>query len=582
MPHFEQLGPYRLGRKLGQGGMGSVFAAVDTETNQPVAVKLLAPQMAAEEGFRIRFEAEIDSLKKLRHPNIVRLFGYGEQSGALYYAMELVDGPSLEDELKAGRRFEWREATDIGIQLCKALKHAHDHGIVHRDIKPANLLLDPQGAVKLSDFGIARLFGNTRMTSEGGILGTAEYMAPEQADGRPATERSDQYSLGCVLYALLAGRAPFRTASFVEMLHAQRFTQPEPLRRFAPHCPAELQRIIHQLLDKDPGKRFTNTLMLARALEAMQRALSLPASDEPDQAISSSPTRTTSGHSPDSLAATVTPSATGVDDAYELDSPERTQVSGDFAAKAAPTLRPEPVRKFTKVEDEPARHAGLDDFKRVLAAPQTWGLTLLLLLALGFLIYKLSPDSADGLAAKIDAISQGPDGDKAAQAQLAEFVLRFPDDQRTPEMQERLTAIELARRSLQIKLRGRSTAGESLSATERLYTEATSLAVADPEAAIVKLQALVDVYDDPVATAESREFVELAKKEIDRLKAQVTEFSAVHRKLIAEQLARAEKLKGAEPTAARKIWSGIVELYGNKPWAADEVQRAKEKLSAEN
>ena len=282
---FEQLGPYRLGKKLGQGGMGAVYAGVDSETGEAAAIKVLSPALAAEEGFRVRFEAEIESLKKLRHPNIVRLYGYGEQAGTLFYAMELVDGTSLEDELRAGRRFEWREVTQIAIKLCRALKHAHDHGVIHRDLKPANLLLTADGEIKLSDFGIARLFGNTRLTSDGGVLGTAEYMAPEQADGRTVTDRCDQYSLGGVLYALLAGRPPFRAKTLVEMLQLQRFAEPEPVTRFAPQTPAELARIIHQLLEKEPQRRFANTLMLARSLEAMERGLSIATSRDDDFVI---------------------------------------------------------------------------------------------------------------------------------------------------------------------------------------------------------------------------------------------------------------------------------------------------------
>jgi serine/threonine-protein kinase len=238
-----------------------------------VAVKVLAPAMAAEEGFRGRFEAEIESLKKLKHPNIVRLFGYGEQDGTMYYAMELVDGASLEEEIGNRRRFDWREVTQIAVRLCRALKHAHDHGIIHRDLKPANILMSRDGEVKLSDFGIARLFGNTRMTNDGGVLGTAEYMAPEQADGRPITDRCDQYSLGGVMFTLLAGRPPFRASSFVEMLQMQRFSEAQPVSCYAPDTPAELDRIIAQLLEKDPAKRFSNAMMLARALEAMEKGL---------------------------------------------------------------------------------------------------------------------------------------------------------------------------------------------------------------------------------------------------------------------------------------------------------------------
>ena len=176
---LEQLGPYKIVKKLGRGGMGTVYEAINVQTNEPAAVKLLTPHLADEEGFRERFGTEIETLKKLKHPNIVRLLGYGIQDGHPYYAMELVPGSNLEDELQAGRRFEWRETTRAAIKLCRALKHAHDHGVIHRDLKPANLLLTPEGDIKLTDFGIARLFGNTRLTSEGGLIGTAEYMAPE-------------------------------------------------------------------------------------------------------------------------------------------------------------------------------------------------------------------------------------------------------------------------------------------------------------------------------------------------------------------------------------------------------------------
>ncbi|MGH7192575.1 MAG: serine/threonine protein kinase, partial [Candidatus Saccharimonadales bacterium] len=138
---LDRLGPYQIGRKLGKGGMGTVYAGLNVETGEQAAVKVLSALMAHEEGFRERFEAEIESLKKLHHPNIVRLFGYGEQDGYLFYGMELVEGRSLEEELQAGRTFDWREVSDLAIQVCRALKHAHDRGVIHRDIKPANLLL---------------------------------------------------------------------------------------------------------------------------------------------------------------------------------------------------------------------------------------------------------------------------------------------------------------------------------------------------------------------------------------------------------------------------------------------------------
>ncbi len=247
---IEQLGPYRIVRKLGRGGMGTVYEGVDIETDARAAVKLLSVAVADDEGFRRRFEAEVDTLKKLNHPNIVRLFGFGEQDGLLFYAMELVEGNSLESELVRGRRFGWREATQIGIDVCHALRHAHDRGVVHRDIKPGNLLLDPDGRVKLSDFGIARFFGNTRITSVGSVLGTAEYMAPEQAEGLAVGPRSDLYSLGGVLYVLLTGQPLFEAKSFQEALRKQRLETPDRVSKHVSDVPAVLDDIIAQLLEK--------------------------------------------------------------------------------------------------------------------------------------------------------------------------------------------------------------------------------------------------------------------------------------------------------------------------------------------
>lgn len=244
----EQLGPYRIVRTLGRGGMGAVYEGIHVDTDEPAAIKILSGALAQEPDFRQRFEAEIETLKKLYHPNIVQLFGFGEQDEYLFYAMELVDGSSLEEELRQGRVFDWREVARIGIETCRALRHAHDRGVTHRDIKPANLLVSADGRVKLSDFGIARLFGNTRLTAAGNVLGTAEYMAPEQAEGRPVGPRTDLYSLGAVLYCLAARRPPFRAGSLPEMLQKHRTAQPDPVRRHAPDTPAELDRIILQLL----------------------------------------------------------------------------------------------------------------------------------------------------------------------------------------------------------------------------------------------------------------------------------------------------------------------------------------------
>ena len=271
----ENLGPYRIVRELGRGGMGTVYEAVDRETAEPAAIKLLAPHLAGDGNFRERFAAEIETLRKLRHPRIVRLFGFGEQEDSLYYAMELVDGCSLEEELHQGRRFTWREVTDMAVDVCAALRHAHDRGVIHRDIKPGNLLLATDGHVKLSDFGIARLFGATGLTNVGSVLGTAEYMAPEQAEGKPVGPRADLYSLGAVMYVLLAGRPLFQGKSLPELLHKQRYEQPEPLRNIESDVPVPLREIVMLLLAKAPGDRVPNPDILARQLTTLKEAMSV-------------------------------------------------------------------------------------------------------------------------------------------------------------------------------------------------------------------------------------------------------------------------------------------------------------------
>ena len=166
--------------------------------------------------------------------------------------------------------------TSLGIKLARALQHAHDHGVIHRDLKPANLLLTPDSDLKLADFGIARLFGNTRLTSAGGLVGTAEYMAPEQADGRGITPQCDLYSFGGVLFAMLAGRPPFWGGSLPEILQLHRFAAPPPVSRFAPDVPSELAEIIARLLSKDPAARGTNARVVGKQLSALEHALSMP------------------------------------------------------------------------------------------------------------------------------------------------------------------------------------------------------------------------------------------------------------------------------------------------------------------
>jgi serine/threonine-protein kinase len=269
----ERLGKWIIHKELGHGGMGRVYLAQEELTGRQAALKVLSAELAREAGFLHRFQREIETLSLLEHPNIVRFYEAGFENGLYFYAMEHVDGMNLEDVLEVADRLPWTEVLDIALQVCPALKHIHDHGVIHRDLKPANLLRTAGGVVKLTDFGIAKVFAQDHLTATGGIVGTADYLSPEQATGKPVSKRSDLYSLGAVLYTLLIGRPPFAGAGFVELLHKHRYGQFDPPRDILPELPYEIDEVVCNLLDKDPDKRPPDCGVLARQLESIRKKL---------------------------------------------------------------------------------------------------------------------------------------------------------------------------------------------------------------------------------------------------------------------------------------------------------------------
>jgi serine/threonine protein kinase len=268
--HPEQIGPYRIDRKIGAGGMGNVYHGVHEETGQAAAVKVLPASMAREDGFVQRFNREIVALRQLSNRYIVQLYGNGEYGETWYYAMEFVDGITLTADITERRRIPWQEVIDYSLQIAAALKAAHDAGIIHRDLKPSNLMLTKDHTVKLTDFGVAHVFATTRLTRTGGVVGTAEYMSPEQAQGKRATKRSDLYSLGAVMYVMLTGRPPFTGPTANDILQKHQFGTFDKPTRYAPDCPRLLEDLVCQLLEKDPAKRLPDALVLIRKLEQIK------------------------------------------------------------------------------------------------------------------------------------------------------------------------------------------------------------------------------------------------------------------------------------------------------------------------
>ncbi|MEZ6129520.1 MAG: serine/threonine-protein kinase [Planctomycetaceae bacterium] len=284
--HPDKIGPFLTDRKIGSGGMGNVYHGVHETTGQEVAVKVLSASMAHEEGFVQRFSREIHALSKLSSRNIVTLYDDGETpDGSYYYAMEFVDGETLTALVSREKRLPWKQVIDISLQIAAALKAAHDAGIVHRDLKPSNLMIAKDGTVKLTDFGVAHVFATTRLTRTGGVVGTAEYMSPEQARGHRATKRSDLYSLGAVMYVMLTGRPPFTGKIASEVLHQHQFAQFDKPSHYVPELPRLLEEVVCTLMEKKPDKRFPDALVLIRKLENVRGRIEYQESLESETAV---------------------------------------------------------------------------------------------------------------------------------------------------------------------------------------------------------------------------------------------------------------------------------------------------------
>ena len=261
-----QLGQYAIVDELGRGGSSRVYRAQNLELMREVAIKVIFNDAEDRVGFVRRFEREVQAIAQLDHPNIVAVYDRGETADLVYLVMQCVTGGTLRQ--RCGRPIPVAEACGAMVQMCHALHHAHQHGIIHRDVKPSNMLIDSTDPryLLLTDFGIAKLQGMLGLTKSGTTIGTPEYMSPEQSEGKDIDQRTDVYALGCVLFELLAGRPPFVGSTAVSVLYQQVHLRPPHLRAFNSEVPRELGRIIEQALAKHPEERFGTAAMLAEAL----------------------------------------------------------------------------------------------------------------------------------------------------------------------------------------------------------------------------------------------------------------------------------------------------------------------------
>lgn len=263
-----QLGKYQLESLLGRGGMATVYRAHDTVLNRSVAIKILDPTLAIDPRAVERFKREAVTAANLEHPAIVRVYDVQQEGGLHYIAMRYVAGTTLKEILHDNGPLPLEAVLNILEAIAGALHYAHRHGVIHRDVKPGNILVEPDGTVLLTDFGIARAADNSMsgLTATGLVMGTADYLAPEQISGRPAEPRSDIYSLGVVLYEMLTGVTPFAGENAASVLYKQVYDNPPSLRSINPRIPQELQPVIDRALAKNPSSRYADSLDLAREL----------------------------------------------------------------------------------------------------------------------------------------------------------------------------------------------------------------------------------------------------------------------------------------------------------------------------
>ena len=587
MQHSE-FGPYRVVRLLGQGGMGTVYEAVDPATGRTVAIKTLPFHLANNEGIRRRFQSEIDTLMTLHHPGIARMVGFGDQGGVPFFAMEFVQGQTLDQLLASGRRFTWHETAVIAQEIVRVLKAAHDQGVVHRDLKPANLMFPPAAGggfhVKLTDFGIAKLFGETGHTRSGMVIGTPEYMPPEQATGLAVDHRADLYSLGLVMYAMLAGKPPFQ-GSVPEVLECQRSRRPPRIATLVPAVPKPLDDLIDNLLAKPATDRPANATIVARRLAEIA-ALPLqptvqappvpPQVPGPTIADDARPTGPPAAHGPSTFT-TVEAAARAVREREEAAAGRRSAVlmAASFAAIVAIAV------------------AGW----WLLLRPWPWP----------------DPGAEQRHYARILAMLGDPDDLGDPCREMASYLARYPAGRFAADV--RALGREVALDRLHKLSRHRFPTYTAKSREERAYLQAIRISDADPKAAAEKLRVLLaDSVDqagsgsraalaDPCAAVESPDantWRELARRQLEIVTQIVRREEAARRQETATDQDRAKAILAQAAAYQREVETTtdatrrvvaltrrhqmleeLAESYAGKPHCVEQVAEARRLLATD-
>lgn len=527
-----RLGPFVLKERLGEGGMGTVFRATHAESRRAVAVKVLSAKAAGNKRIVARFARELEILKALKHPHIVRCYGGGRQGNDIYLVMELVTGGSLAGLIKRRGRLPWEAVIDYGLQICEGLAYAHEWGVIHRDLTPANLLLTDDGQVKIADFGIARVQYGKRLTAAKHTLGTVAYMSPEQIRGEPpVSHRTDLYTLGCVLFELLTGKLPFNPESTAQMLF-QHLEEPAPrVASLVLDCPVWLDLLIGQLLEKDPLKRPHDAAAVAQALgEARQKA-----------------------------------------------------ATGAGVAGQAVEGRPSKIRvPREKTETQEVRKLlGRKKKRKKQKSPfyeRAWFLAACLLLVVGTVGWLAWPPGEEVLFAKAEQLMADQSKWKQARDSYIEPLLaRFPESRHAAQARAWIDQMEMA--AAEKRLVAHEKFGKYDTEAERLYADARRYEqFGDRVTALEKYQSIPQLIE---GQGKERPFVKLAERRASELLSQ-TDALGDRLALVEGRLDDADRFDAeGRRMEARKIWNSIVTLYGDNRELQSQVERAQQRLSGE-
>ena len=543
-PLPERIGDYKIERKLGQGGMGMVYLGRHEQTGELVAIKVLPASLAREEGFVARFAREIEAMQRVTGENVVQMYDSGEWEGTYYYTMEFVDGETVTDRIMREKRMGWREVIEIATQVCKALKAAHNTGIVHRDLKPSNLLLDKHGVCKLTDFGVAHIFAGDQLTATGGVIGTVEYMSPEQAQGRRVDKRSDIYSLGAVMYVMLTGRPPFTGKSALDIAQKHKYGQFDSPRRIVPDIPHWLDEVICKCLEKNPDNRYPDAYVLQLRLQEIPKKVELT-------------------------------QQSGTFEFENVDGNDETLAAN--GQNADPEAAGVAMRELMKAHVEKTNTQ--TPIERVLDS--TWFLVaaLAVLIAGGVYWWNQRLPNAETLLAQGEALMAGEPGPNWDRAKREIFDPLMEQDSKKwgPVVEPYLDQIRLyeLRKSL-LGRRGTWTTKDAETDGERLLQKAVQLRSlgqdAEAKQVLVGLSRLTE--GDP----EAADLHGLAKDLLSELND--TNIGAEAYSLVKRSLERAAALhKDGKTEQARTLWQSVVDLYSSDPDAATFVEQARQGLA---